>query len=68
MEECAGKDRGGGAVPGELVPSDMVHEAVAHVQPPARLTAEPRPRIPRHFHLELWELGAEPPPPPQRPQ
>lgn len=44
--------RRGGAVPGELVPSDVVHKAVAHVQPPARLAAEPRPGIWRRFHLE----------------
>lgn len=41
-------------VPGELVPSDVVHEAVAHVQPPARLAAEPWPEIRGRFHLEPW--------------
>ena len=46
--------RRGGAVPGELVPSDVVHEAVAHVQTPARLAAESRPGIRRRFHLEPW--------------
>lgn len=45
---------GGRAVPGELVPSDVVHEAVAHVQPPARLAAEPWPEIRGRFHLEPW--------------
>lgn len=45
---------GGGAVPGQLVPSDVVHEAVAHVQPPARLAAEPRPGIRRRRHREPW--------------
>lgn len=44
--------RRGGAVPGELVPSDVVYEAVAHVQPAARLTAESRPGVRRRFHLE----------------
>ena len=41
----------GGAVPGELVPSDVVHEAVAHVQSPSRLAAESRPGTWRRFHL-----------------
>lgn len=46
--------RRGGAVPGELVPSDVVHKAVAHVQPPARLAAEPGPGIWCRFHLEPY--------------
>lgn len=47
-----GRRQRGGAVPGELVPSDVVHKAVAHVQPPARLAAEPRLGIRSRFHLE----------------
>lgn len=49
---------GGGAVPGQLVPSDVVHEAVAHVQPPARLAAEPRPGVRRRCHREPWRGAA----------
>lgn len=43
----------GGEVPGELVPSNVVDEAVAHVQPPARLVAEAGSGPRRRFHLEL---------------
>jgi hypothetical protein len=40
----------GGAVPIELVPTDVVYEAVAHVQTPAGLAAQPRPVILGRLH------------------
>lgn len=42
----------GGAVPSDLVPTDMVHEAVTHVQTPARLAAQPRTGIPCGLHSD----------------
>lgn len=42
----------GGAVPSDLVPTDMVYEAVAHVQTPAGLAAQPRAGIPCRLHSD----------------
>lgn len=52
-----GEGRRGGTVPGELIPADVVHKTVVHVQPPARLAAETRPGVRRRFHLEPWARG-----------
>lgn len=40
----------GGAVPSDLVPADVMYEAVAHVQTPAGLAAQPRAWIPCRLH------------------